>query len=120
MLVLRDEPAHRAEAGEDQRVDARLCAAGEHGVRGAAPDHLRRLADRVRAGRTGRHRRVVGAAEAERDRKLAARSVGEHARDEGRRDARRGPRSRSTSACSTMPMRPPIAVPKRMPTRDGS
>ena len=88
VLVLGDEPAHRAEAGEDQRVHARLGAAGEHRVRAAALDQLRRLADGVRAGGARRHRRVVRAAEAERDRELAARRVGEHARDEGRRDAR--------------------------------
>ena len=30
---------------------------------------------------------------------------------------RSGPRSRRTSTCSTIPMIPPIAVPKRIPTR---
>ena len=48
---------------------------------------LRRLADRVRAGRAGGHGRVVRAAEPERDRELPARRVEEHARDEGRRHA---------------------------------
>ncbi len=33
---------------------------------------------------------------------------------------RSGPRSRRTSACSTIPRMPPIAVPKRIPTRSGS
>ena len=46
-----------------------------------------RLADRVRAGRAGGDGRVVRAAEAERDRDLAARRVDEHARDEERGDA---------------------------------
>ena len=89
MLLLGDETAHRAEAGEDQRVDARLGAAREHGVGVAAPDQLGRLADRVRAGGARGDRRVVRAAEAERDRELPARRVDEHARDERRRDAAR-------------------------------
>ena len=45
VLVLGGEPAHRAEAGEDQRVDARLGAAGEYRVRVAAADQLGALAD---------------------------------------------------------------------------
>ena len=89
MLLLGDEAAHRAEAGEDQRVDARLGAAREHRVGVAALDQLRRLADRVRAGGARGHGRVVRAAEAERDRELPARGVDEHARDERRRDAAR-------------------------------
>src|SRR5438874_540948 len=53
MLVLDREPAHRGEAGQDQRVHASLAAAREHGVRVAPFDDLRALADRVRAGGTG-------------------------------------------------------------------
>ena len=87
MLFLRGEPAHRAEAREDQRVDARLGAAGEHGVRVAALDQLGRLADRVRARRARRDDRVVRAADPERDRDLPARRVDEHVREEVRRDA---------------------------------
>ena len=68
----------------------RLGAAGEHDVGVAAPDRLGALADRVRAGRAGGHRRVVRAADAELDRDLAARRVDEHVRDEERRDAVRG------------------------------
>ena len=68
-------------------MHAGLGAAGEHRVGVAAPDQLGRLADRVRAGRARRDRRVVRAAEAERDRELPARGVDEHARDERRRDA---------------------------------
>ena len=89
MLVLRREPAHRGEAREDQRDDARLGAAGEHRVGVAALDHLGRLADRVRAGRAGRDDRVVRAFDPERDRELARDGVDEHVRQEVRRDAAR-------------------------------
>ena len=119
VLVLGDEAAHRAEAGEDQRVDARLRAAREHGVGVAAADQLGALADRVRAGRAGRDRRVVRAADAERDRDLAARRVDEHARDEERRDAV-GAALAQHVVCSTIPGRPPIAEPTTTPTRAGS
>ena len=51
MLLLGREPAHRAEAREDQRVHAGLGAAGEHRVGIASPDDLRPFSDRVRAGR---------------------------------------------------------------------
>jgi len=47
MLFLGDEPAHRAEAREDQWVDARLGTAREHRVGVAALDQLGRLADGV-------------------------------------------------------------------------
>ena len=40
VLLLGDEPAHRAEAGEDQRMDAGLGTAGEHDVGVAALDQL--------------------------------------------------------------------------------
>ena len=102
VLVLDREPAHRAEAGEDQRVHARLGAAREDGVGVAALDQLRRLADRVRAGRARRDDRVVRAADPERDRDLPARRVDEHVREEERRDAV-GPRSRSTSRLLEQP-----------------
>ena len=82
MLVLRGEPAHRREAGEDQRDDAGLRATGEHRVGCAALDHLGRLADRVRAGCARRDDRVVRAGDAERDRKLARDGVDEHIREE--------------------------------------
>ena len=98
ILVLGHEPAHRAEAGQDQRMDARLGAAGEHRVGVAAADELGALADRVRAGRAGRDDRVVRAAEPERDRDLAARRVDEHVGQEVR--ARRG-RARARAACRT-------------------
>ena len=71
MLVLGSEAAHRREAGEDQRHDARLGAAREHGVGGAALDHLGGLADGVRAGRARGDDGVVRAGDAERDRELA-------------------------------------------------
>ena len=48
---------------------------------------LGRLADRVRAGRAGRHDRVVDALDPERDRELTRGGVDEHVRQEARRDA---------------------------------
>ena len=87
VLVLGGKAAHRGEAGQDQRVDAGLGAAGEDRVGVAAPDRLGALPHRMRAGRAGRDRRVVRPADAERDRELAARRVDEHVRDEVRRDA---------------------------------
>ena len=89
ILVLRREPAHRREARQDQRDDARLRAAREHRVGVAALDHLGRLADRVRARRAGGDDRVVGAFDPERDRELPRDGVDEHVRQEVRRDAAR-------------------------------
>ena len=85
--VLGDEPAHRAEAGEDQRGDRGLGAAREDDVGLAAPDRRGALADRGRAGRAGRDGREVRAGDAELDRDLAARGVDERRGDEERRDA---------------------------------
>ena len=85
ILVLRDEAAHRAEPGQDQRMDARLGAAGENRVGRTAPNQLGALAHGMGARCAGGHRRVVRAAKAERDRDLTARGVDEHARDEERR-----------------------------------
>ncbi len=87
VLLLGGEPAHGAEPGEDQRVHAGLGAACEHRVRVAAADQLRRLADRVRAGRAGGDDGVVGPADAERDGELPARRVDEDVGQEVRRDA---------------------------------
>ena len=120
MLVLGREPAHRREAREDQRDDARLGAAREHRVGVAALDHLRRLADRVRAGRARRDDGVVRALDPERDRELA-RDACRRARSAGS-SARRG-RGRARGACRPArrcPGTPPIAEPKTIPTRVGS
>src|SRR5438552_16440093 len=87
MLLLRGEPAHRAEARKDQRVHAGLGPAGQHGVRIPSLDELCTFADGVRAGRTGGDRRVVWAPDSEGDRELPARGIDEHARDEARGDA---------------------------------
>ena len=87
ILLLRDEPAHRAEAGQDHRVHAGLRAPDEHHVGVAAPDRLGALADGVRAGGTRGHRGVVRAAQAEVDRDLPARGVDEHVGEEPRRHA---------------------------------
>src|SRR3712207_3209549 len=47
-IVTVREPAHRAEAAEDERRDRALGSTGEDGVRVAAPDHLGPFADRRR------------------------------------------------------------------------
>ena len=91
VLVLGGEAAHRAEAGEDQRVHAGLGAAGEHRVGVAPPDDLGTLAHRVRAGRAGGDRRVVRALQPEGDSELATGGVHQHARQEVRRDSGRAP-----------------------------
>ena len=97
VLLLGDEPAHRAEAGEDQRVHARLGAAGEHRVGVAAPDQLGALADRVRAGRARRDRRVVRARGSPSE--IASCPHAESTSTFGMKfgETRSGPRSRSTS-----------------------
>ena len=64
-----------------------LGAARDHRVGVAALDQLRRLADRVRAGRAGRDDGVVRALDPERDRDLSRRRVDEHVREEARRHA---------------------------------
>src|SRR5919204_6365978 len=87
MLLLCGEAAHRAEPGEDQRVNARLGAAGEHEIGVAALDQLRALANGVRARGTRRHDRVVRPLDPELDRELTARRVYEHVREEERRHA---------------------------------
>ena len=88
ILLLGDEPAHRAEAGEDHRMHAGLGAAREDDVGVAAANRLRALPHRVGAGRARRDRRVVRAAEAEVDRDLPARRVDEDVGEEPRRDPR--------------------------------
>ena len=114
VLLLGDEPAHRAEPGEDERRDRRLGAAGEDDVGLAAPDRRRRLADRGRAGRARGDGREVLSLEAELDRDLPARRVDEHRGDEERRDAvRRRARRRPAAARRSSRSR-------RSPTRRGS
>lgn len=88
-LVLGGESPHRAEACEEERMDAALGAAGEHGVGGAVADEVGALADRVGAGRAGRDDGVVRPAQTERDRDLAARRVGKDVRQERGRHAAR-------------------------------
>src|SRR5829696_7306142 len=87
MLLLGREAAHRTEARQDQRNDAGLGPAGQHRVRPAAPDQLGALSDRVRAGRAGRHGRVVRPSIAERDRKLPTGGVDQTVREPMRRGA---------------------------------
>ena len=77
ILVLGDETAHRAEAGKEQRMDARLRTAGQHRVGVAAPHELSSLADGVRAGSAGRDDRVVRPTDTERDGDLAAGRIDE-------------------------------------------
>ena len=103
-------PRIAREAGEDQRVHARLAAAGEHRVGVAALDQLGGLADRVRAGRARGDDGVVRARDARarsragRSPSRRGRSAGSSAR-RGRGRARGGPppapgsRSRRRSRC---------------------
>ena len=85
--VLRDQPPHRTEAGEDELDDRRLRPPCENNVGLAADDHRRALADRGRAGaRTPTPGRVVRPRDAELDRDLAARGVDERRGNEERRD----------------------------------
>ena len=59
VLLLGDEAAHRAEAGEDHRMHARLGAAREDDVGVAAADQLGALPDGVRPRRARGHGRVI-------------------------------------------------------------
>ena len=86
IVVLGGEAAHRCEAREDERDQACLGPAREHGVGGAALDHLGGLTDSVRAGCAGRDDGVVRAFDPERDRELPGDRVDEHVRQEVRRD----------------------------------
>ena len=79
--LLSGEAAHGAEAGEDQRMHARLGAAGKHRVGIASADDLG-LAHCVRAGRAGGDRRVVGALEPE---EIASWPLAESTRTLGRK-----------------------------------
>ena len=84
-------------------MNAGLRAAGEHRRRRRRAGSVSaRLADRVRAGRAGRDRRVVRPAQPEVDRDLPARRVDEHVREEERRDAVL-PALAQQSLCSMMP-----------------
>ena len=95
-------------------MHAGLGAAREHDVGVAAPDQLRPLPDRVRAGSARRDGRVVRAAEAEVDRDLPARRVDEHVRDEPRRHPRVAALARARPAARGRPSR------RRSPSRRGS
>ena len=85
-FVARRQGLHRTEAGERQRRDRRLGAAGNHRLGIAVTDQTRGLADRVgsrRAGRGAGHIRALGA---EHDGDQAGGHVDDHAGDEERRD----------------------------------
>ena len=87
ILVLNREPAHRREAGEDQRVHAGLAPAGEDRVGVAAFDQLRGFTDRVGAGRAGGDDCVVRSFDAQGDRQLPAGGVDQDVREKVRRDS---------------------------------
>src|SRR5690606_21974736 len=53
LVVAGGHGAHRGEAGDRQRVDDRLGAAGHHDVGPAGPDDVHALGDRLGAGRAG-------------------------------------------------------------------
>src|SRR5690606_13095307 len=77
------------EAGERDAVDAAFRAAGDHHVGIAHGDDAPAIADGVRAGRAGRHYRVVRALEPEADRDVAGGEVDQAAGNEERADAAR-------------------------------
>ena len=99
-------------------MDARLGAAREDGVGVPAPDQLRALADRMRAGRARGDGRVV---RPRRPSEIAIWPLAESTSTLGMKngETRSGPRSRRTFDWSTIPGSPPIAEPTTMPTRPG-
>ena len=112
-------PRIDAEAREDQRVDAALRPAREHGVGVAAPDQLGALADRVRPGRAGGDDRVVRPADPELDRELAARPS---RRGRWRGSSATPGRARAPGGCRAgriSPLKPPMQLPTTIPTRSG-
>ena len=80
------ERARLGKAGDAERVDRALRAAGEHDVGIAVLDHPRGVADRVRAGRAGGDDRMVRAHQPIFDRDLARREVDQPAVNEMRAD----------------------------------
>ena len=120
VLVLGDEAAHRAEAGEDERVDARLGAAGEHDIGVAAPDRSRRPR-RPRASRSRTRRRARSWGRAGRARSRSGRSRSRRARSGGRTarlDPGRARGGRRAARRSRAGRRSPSR--RRSPTRAGS
>ena len=85
----RTQRPHLAEAGEGEREEGSLRARAEHDVRVAAHDRLHRLAHGVAAGGAGADDGDVRPADAELDRDLARRRVGEHVRQHERADPTR-------------------------------
>ena len=77
------------EAGDAERAERVLGAAGQHHVGIVHRDHPRRVADRMGAGRAGGDDRVVGAHQAVFDRDLARDQVDQPAVDEMRADPAR-------------------------------
>ena len=84
VFVLGGQAPHGDEPGEDDRLNRSLGPAREHRVRVASFDQFGRLTYSMRTGGAGRHGRVIGPADPERDRELPARRIDEHARDEAR------------------------------------
>ena len=76
-------------AGNADAVDRRFRAARDHDIGVFERDDARRIADRVRAGRTGRDDGMIGSLETMHDRDMAAREIDQAAGNEERRDAAR-------------------------------
>ena len=120
ILVLGDEPAHRAEAGRGSAggctTRCRRRARRRRRRGGSARRPRRRRASRSRT--PTRARSSARAAPSE----IAIWPLAESTSTLGMKngETRSGPRSRSTSCCSAIPGRPPIAEPTTIPTRAGS
>ena len=127
ILLLGDEPAHGAEAGEDERVHAGLGASCEHDVGVPAPDGLRTLPDRVRTRSRTRTRarswgpEARGRSRSGRSRSRRGRSAGTtatRARDRalvGPRSARERPSRRRWQSRSGSPREPGRCPPRKHP-----
>ena len=76
MLVVGAQGRQQVEAGDAERMDHAVRAAGEHHVGVAAADDLDRLADRLAAGGAGRQAVGVRALGVEHGRQVAGRHVG--------------------------------------------
>jgi hypothetical protein len=82
-------PAHRAHVLETSYChgnDSRFGAAADHDIGPAAPDEIRRLADRMAAGRTGSGNGQVRPARADHDAQMCGRAVKHQARHGERTD----------------------------------
>ena len=117
VVEIGGERARLGEAGDADRADRRLGAAGEHDVGIVVLDHPRRVADRMGAGRAGGDHRMVRAHQPVFDRHLAGDEVDQPAVDEVRADPARALFVRARAIRFSMPGRPPMPEPIEQPAR---